>query len=178
MLLLLRELGLKVFLQLCVSQCSGAVAASLLLRLLFPSNAALGATVPAGSQAQSFVLEMILTALLMFVILNVSTGAKEKGITAGIAVGAVIGLEALFAGPICGASMNPARSFGPALVSGHASALWIYLVAPITGALVAVFGLHLCARRRMLHSKRGRALRATALSLVAFRTTPRACARG
>ena len=140
LLLLLRELGLKVFLQLCVSQCSGAVAASLLLRLLFPSNAALGATVPAGSQAQSFVLEMILTALLMFVILNVSTGAKEKGITAGIAVGAVIGLEALFAGPICGASMNPARSFGPALVSGHASALWIYLVAPITGALVAVFG--------------------------------------
>jgi aquaporin Z len=74
----------------------------------------------------------------MFVILNVSHGAKEKGITAGIVVGAVIALEALFAGPICGASMNPARSFGPAIVSGHFEHLWIYLVAPVLGMLVAI----------------------------------------
>jgi aquaporin Z len=81
----------------------------------------------------------VLTWFLMLVILSVSTGAKEKGITAGIAVGAVIGLEALFAGPICGASMNPARSFAPAMVSGHLDHLWIYLVAPALGAVLAVF---------------------------------------
>jgi aquaporin Z len=74
----------------------------------------------------------------MFVILSVSTGAKEKGITAGIAVASVIGLEALFAGPICGASMNPARSLAPALVTLRISALWIYLIAPVAGALLAV----------------------------------------
>src|ERR1700689_5468776 len=87
---------------------------------------------------QSFILEFILTFLLMFVILSVSTGGKEKGITAGIAVGAVIALEAMFAGPICGASMNPARSLAPAVVSGRFSDLWIYLLAPFLGALAAV----------------------------------------
>jgi aquaporin NIP len=127
------------------SQCAGAFAASVTLRFLFPQSATLGATVPAGSAVQSFVVEMIMTALLMFVILSVSTGAREKGITAGIAVGAVIGLEALFAGPISGASMNPARSLGPALVSGHLSGLWIYLVAPILGAALGVIGCR-CVR--------------------------------
>ena len=87
---------------------------------------------------QSFVLEVILTFLLMLVILNVSTGTKEKGITAGIAIGAVIALEAMFAGPICGASMNPARSLAPAIVSGQVTALWIYVVAPLLGALLAI----------------------------------------
>jgi aquaporin Z len=100
---------------------------------------------PAGTVAQSFVLELILTAILMFVILGVSTGAAEKGITAGIAVGAVIGLEALFAGPICGASMNPARSLGPALVSFELTHLWLYLVAPMLGAALGVFACR-CVR--------------------------------
>ena len=120
------------------SQCVGAFAASALLHLLFPQNATLGATLPSGPALQSFVLEVVLTAILMFVILNVSTGAKEKGITAGIAVGAVIALEALFAGPICGASMNPARSLAPAVVSGHVEYLWVYLLAPLIGAQLAV----------------------------------------
>ncbi len=121
-----------------VAQVAGAVTASALLKGIFPANRTLGATLPAGSSGQSFVLEFVLTALLMFVILNVSTGAKEKGITAGIVIGGVIGLEALFAGPICGASMNPARSLAPALVSGHVSALWIYLLAPTLGALAGI----------------------------------------
>jgi aquaporin NIP len=123
-----------------LSQCAGALAASVILRLLFPQNAMLGATLPASSAAQSFVLEAILTAILMFVILSVSTGAAEKGITAGIAVGAVIGLEAMFAGPICGASMNPARSLAPAVISGHFQHVWIYLFAPVGGACVGVLG--------------------------------------
>lgn len=120
------------------AQIAGAFAASATLRLLFPQDAKLGATLPAGAAMQSFMLEVILTALLMFVILSVSTGAKEKGITAGIAIGSVIALEAMFAGPICGASMNPARSLAPAIVSGNLQHLWLYLTAPVLGALVAV----------------------------------------
>lgn len=127
-----------------ISQCLGAIVASGTMRLLFPTHTTLGATLPAGSGAQSFILELILTFLLMFVILSVSTGAKEKGITAGIAVGAVIALEALFAGKICGASMNPARSLAPALISGHLEHLWIYLVAPVAGASLAIFGCRSC----------------------------------
>jgi aquaporin Z len=127
------------------SQLLGALLASGALRFLFPQNQTLGATMPAGSEPQSFVLEVILTFLLMLTILNVSTGAKEKGITAGIAVGAVIALEAMFAGPICGASMNPARSLAPALVSGHFEHLWIYLVAPLVGACAAMLACR-CVR--------------------------------
>ena len=119
------------------SQLLGALVASMSLRFLFPQNQLLGATLPAGSESQSFALEGVLTFLLMLTILNVSTGSKEKGITAGIAVGSIIALEAMFAGPISGASMNPARSIGPALISGHCEHLWIYLVAPILGATIA-----------------------------------------
>ena len=120
------------------SQCAGAILASGLLRLLFPHSNLLGATEPAGAELQSFVLEVVLTFFLMLTILNVSTGAKEKGITTGIAVGAVIGLEAMFAGPISGASMNPARSIAPALISGHLQSLWVYIAAPLLGAALAV----------------------------------------
>jgi aquaporin NIP len=126
------------------SQLAGAFLASGTLRLLFPAHRTLGATLPAGSDLQSFTFEVILTFLLMFVILNVSTGAKEKGITAGIAVGAVIGLEAMFAGKICGASMNPARSLAPALVSGAIEHLWIYLTAPFIGAALAIVACRGC----------------------------------
>lgn len=121
-----------------LSQLAGAVTASLLLRAMFSNRAYLGATLPAGSEWQSFALEAVLTALLMFVILCVSTGPKEVGVMAGIAVGGVIAFEALFAGPISGASMNPARSLAPALVSGHLHSLWVYLAAPLLGAAAAV----------------------------------------
>lgn len=120
------------------SQCTGAIAASLALALLFPENRSLGATLPAGPQMQSFALEILLTFFLMFVILSVAAGSKEKGTMAGIAIGAVVGLEAMFAGPVSGASMNPARSLAPALVSFHFSDLWIYLTAPFLGAALAV----------------------------------------
>jgi MIP family channel proteins len=127
------------------SQCAGAFVASGVMRLLFPENRMLGTTQPAGLVLQSFVLEFILTALLMFVILGVSVGAKEKGITAGLVVGSVIGLEAMFAGPICGASMNPARSLAPAIVSQQLGSLWIYLIAPVLGSALGVIGCR-CTR--------------------------------
>jgi aquaporin Z len=120
------------------AQVLGALAASGLLLGLFGNVASLGATLPRHTWGQSFVLEVVLTALLMLTILSVSTGAKEKGITAGMAIGGVIALEAMFAGPISGASMNPARSLSPALLSGNLSAVWIYLTAPVLGALIAV----------------------------------------
>jgi aquaporin NIP len=120
------------------AQCLGAISASALLRSQFPAHATLGTTLPAGSASQSFVFELILTAILMLTILRVSTGAREKGITAGIAVGAIIALEAMFAGPVSGASMNPARSLAPAVVSGTMDSLWLYLAAPTAGALLAI----------------------------------------
>ena len=123
-----------------VCQCFGAILASLTLHLMFPDSTTLGATLPAGDPLQSFVLEFILTLILMFVILSVSTGAKEKGLLAGVAIGAVIAFEALFAGPISGASMNPARSLAPALISGRFEHLWVYLAAPLLGAILAVAG--------------------------------------
>lgn len=127
----------KEVLPYIVAQCGGAFAASMALHLLFPTHATLGATLPGGSDIQSFVLELILTFLLMFVIFNVATGSKEKGAMAGIAIGSVVALEAMFAGPICGASMNPVRSLAPAVVSGTWGSLWIYVVAPILGAQIA-----------------------------------------
>ncbi len=122
-----------------VSQVAGAIAGSLVLILLFPDDpTSLGATLPSIGVWQTFVFEVMLTFMLMLVILLVSTGAKETGIMAGSAIGMVVLLEALFAGPITGASMNPARSIAPALVSGNLEHLWIYIAAPISGALLAV----------------------------------------
>jgi aquaporin NIP len=121
------------------SQIAGAFLGSFILKLLFPLNQNLGATLPAGSQGQSFVLEIILTFLLMLVILHVSQGSKETGLFAGIVIGSTVLLEAMFAGPICGASMNPARSLSPAMVSGNIHDLWIYMLAPVLGAILAAF---------------------------------------
>ena len=123
-----------------VAQIMGAILASLTLRFLFVEHETLGSTLPiANAWQQSFVLEFILTAILMFVILRVSSGSRETGIMAGTAIGATVALEAIFAGPVCGASMNPARSLGPAIVSMTLDHLWIYLVATTSGACFAVF---------------------------------------
>jgi aquaporin Z len=105
---------------------------------LFPESVTLGATIPRGSAIQSVVLEVLLTLILMVVILTVSAGGKELKPMGGVAFGGVIAFEALFAGPISGASMNPARSLAPAVVAMQLDSLWIYLVAPILGALAAV----------------------------------------
>lgn len=120
------------------SQCAGAFLASGSLRVLFPESRALGATIPTGGDFQSFVLEFALTLILMFVILSMSRGGSEEKLLAGVAIGGVIGCEALFAGPISGASMNPARSLAPAVVAMQLDHVWIYVVAPIAGALASV----------------------------------------
>ena len=121
-----------------LSQLTGALLASFTLKLLFPTSQLLGATMPIGSETQSFILELLLTFFLMLVIMSTAHGSKEQGQVAGIAIGAVVGLEAMFAGPVCGASMNPARSLAPAIMSGHLEHLWLYLVAPIAGAALAI----------------------------------------
>jgi len=121
-----------------IAQLLGALLASIVLALLFPASIKLGATIPAGSWQQSFILEIILTYFLMLVIIFVSQNKETKHMT-GIAVGAVVMLEAIFAGPITGASMNPARSIAPAIISGNITHLWLYIVAPIIGAVLASY---------------------------------------
>jgi MIP family channel proteins len=115
-------------------QIAGAVLAAALLRASLGTAGHLGATLPSGSQGQSFLWEVVLTFFLMFVIMAVATDTRAVGEAAAIAVGGTVGLDALFGGPISGASMNPARSLGPALVSGNLHALWLYLAAPPIGA--------------------------------------------
>ncbi|MEM7086893.1 MAG: aquaporin [Bacteroidota bacterium] len=127
----------------CISQIAGAFLASGILLFLFPENDLLGTTLPQIEVMKVFVLEIILTFFLMLVIINVSTGSKEIGVIAGIAIGGIVLLEAMFAGPITGASMNPARSISPAVVSGHLEHLWLYIAAPVIGALLAVVSCRL-----------------------------------
>lgn len=120
------------------AQIVGGIAASALAVTLFGKVANLGATLPSGDIMQSFGLEIVLTFFLVFVIISVVTGAKELGVMAGLIIGGTIAMDIFFGGPVSGASMNPARSIGPALVSGNMTALWIYLAGPVIGALVAV----------------------------------------
>jgi aquaporin NIP len=117
-----------------VAQVSGALIAAAILRGSLGDRAHVGATLPAGSQGQAFLWEAVLTFFLMFVIMSVATDARAVGEAAAIAIGGTVGLDAMFGGPVTGASMNPARSLGPALVSGDLHALWLYIAAPLLGA--------------------------------------------
>lgn len=127
-----------------VAQVAGALAAAALLAAVWPSEpASLGATVPSVGAGSAFVYEVVLTAFLMFVIIAVATDTRAVGAAAAIAIGGTVGLDALFGGPITGASMNPARSLGPALVSGEFSDLWIYLLAPPLGAALGALAYQL-----------------------------------
>lgn len=126
-----------------IAQLTGALLASMILRFLFPESPTMGETLPAGQVMQTFILEIILTYFLMFVIINVATGSKEQGAIAGVAIGMVVLLEAMFAGPITGASMNPVRSIAPALIGLNLTHLWAYIVAPIVGSTLAVWSWQL-----------------------------------
>ena len=143
------------------AQLLGAVVAAAVLRGSLGNIAHVGATLPSGSQGQSFLWELVLTFFLMFVIMAVATDTRAVGEAAAIAIGGTIGLDAMFGGPISGASMNPMRSAGPALVSGDLHALWLYIVAPVAGASLGALAYQLirgesatqgpargCSRRR------------------------------
>jgi MIP family channel proteins len=119
-----------------IAQLAGAIAAAALLRGSLGNIADVGTTLPSGSEGQSFLWELVMSAFLMFVILAVATDTRAVGEAAAIAIGGTIGLDAMFGGPISGASMNPARSIGPALVSGNVHALWVYIAAPVVGATI------------------------------------------
>ena len=135
---LARRFPINSVLPYIVAQVIGALLASTTVALMFAEHATLGATLPAGSIAQSLIMEIILTFILMLTIISVATGSKEEGIVAGIIIGMVVALAALFAGPVSGASMNPARSIGPALISGHIEYLWLYIIGPVVGASLAI----------------------------------------
>ena len=122
-----------------LAQFVGAAAAALLLRALFGNVAHLGATLPSGGSGQSFVLEIVMTFFLMFVVMAVATDNRAIGQAAALAVGGMVLLDAMFGGPISGASMNPARSFGPALASADWNDYWIYVAAPVIGAVTGAF---------------------------------------
>jgi MIP family channel proteins len=119
------------------AQLLGALTAAALLRGSLGNIAHVGATQPSGSEGQSFLWEIVLTFFLMFVIMAVATDTLAVGEAAAIAIGGTVGLDALFGGPISGASMNPARSLGPGLVSGELGSIWVYLLAPLAGAAIA-----------------------------------------
>ncbi len=126
-----------------VSQLVGATAASAFLALMFGAHSGLGITQPAGSASQSFAMEFVLSFMLMLVIMGVATDHRAQGTMAGVAIGGTICFEALLGGPISGASMNPARSFGPALMSLHFDFLWLYCIAPILGCATGVLAYRL-----------------------------------
>ena len=126
-----------------LAQFIGAILASCILSFLFPESDYLGGTIPSIDPFKAFVIEVLLTFFLMLVILHVSSGTKEAATMAGVTIGGVVLLEAMFAGPVTNASMNPARSLAPALLSGHWNDQWLYVVAPLTGAFLAVFGFEI-----------------------------------
>jgi len=129
----------KMVVPYILAQMSGALLASFILHILFPGNQLLGATIPRGSDLQSFILEFILTFLLMMVILTSTAKQDHSLLVPALAIGGTVGLEALFAGPVCGASMNPARSLGPAIVGGNYHSLWVYILAPVLGVVAGCF---------------------------------------
>lgn len=136
-----------------VTQVVAAIAACACLLTLFGDVQHLGATLPSGAPSQSLVMEVILTFFLMYVITSVATDARAVGVLAGVAIGGTVALEAIFAGPVCGASMNPARSIGPALVSGELEHLWLYLLGPFFGAPLGAWTYRLTARPSLIRSE-------------------------
>lgn len=128
------------------AQVAGALTAAAILRASLGDVASVGATLPSGSDGQAFLWELVLTFFLMFVIMAVATDTRAVGEAAALAIGGTVGLDAMFGGPVTGASMNPARSLGPAVVSGELGSLWLYVLAPLAGAALGAFAYQLVRR--------------------------------
>jgi aquaporin NIP len=131
------------------AQLAGALGAALVLRGSLGDVAHVGATLPAASNGQAFLWEAVLSFFLMFVIMAVATDARAVGEAAAIAIGGTVGLDAMFGGPITGASMNPARSLGPAIAAGDFTSIWVYLAAPIAGAAAAAVAYKVVSRQEV-----------------------------
>jgi aquaporin NIP len=142
-----RHFPLRLVLPYWAAQLGGALAAALLLRASLGHDGGIGAATPSGSDGQAFLWETVLTAFLMLVILAVATDTRAQGQLAALAIGGTVGLDALFGGPITGASMNPARSLAPAIAGGPSAGLWIYLAAPLVGAAASTLLYHYLALR-------------------------------
>jgi aquaporin NIP len=141
---LTRHFPLRAALAYIPAQLAGAVAAAFVLRGLWPDKPGnLGATVPSITSASALVYEIVLTAFLMFVIMAVATDTRSVGAAAAIAIGGTVGLDAIFGGPVTGASMNPARSFGPAVAAWEWKDFWVYVVGPLVGAAVGALAYQL-----------------------------------
>ena len=126
------------------AQLAGATAGALVLLAVWTGRPAnLGATLPSVGTGSALLYEIVLTAFLMFVIMAVATDTRAVGAAAAIAIGGTVGLDALFGGPVTGASMNPARSFGPALAAGEWTSFWIYVVGPVVGAALGAMAYQL-----------------------------------
>ena len=145
-----KRLPAKQAVSYIIYQLAGGISASFLLQFLFPTSSSSGSTATSVSSLQLFVLEGTMSFILMLVILGVSQRAKITGIPAAVSVGTVVMLETFFALPLTGASMNPARSLAPALVTGTWTNLWIYLLAPVTGMALAVTAWRLFSKRGIL----------------------------
>jgi aquaporin NIP len=141
---LARHFPIRDALAYVAAQLAGATAAAFLLLAAWTSKPAhLGATLPSVGDGTALGYEIVLTAFLMFVITAVATDTRAVGAAAAIAIGGTVGLDALFGGPVTGASMNPARSFGPALAAGSWSSFWVYVIGPVIGAAIGVFAYEL-----------------------------------
>ncbi|BFP40316.1 hypothetical protein FGF1_11610 [Flavobacteriaceae bacterium GF1] len=122
-----------------LAQILAAIAASAILRAMFPETITMGETLPSNGLLPATLMEFILTFTLMFVIINVATGSKEQGLMAGLSIGFTVLICALMGGPVSGASMNPARSIGPALIGGNHTHLWMYIIVPLLGAISSIY---------------------------------------
>ncbi|UOY08038.1 aquaporin [Muricauda sp. SCSIO 64092] len=122
-----------------LTQIIAAIAASAILRAMFPETITMGETLPSNGLLPATIMEFILTFTLMFVIINVATGSKEQGLMAGLSIGFTVLICALMGGPVSGASMNPARSIGPALIGGNPTHLWMYVIVPLLGAISSIY---------------------------------------
>jgi aquaporin NIP len=143
-----RHFPFREVLAYCVAQCVGAILASALLGFLFLQTHSFGATLPHVTTLQAFVWEAVMTFFLMLVIMAVATDTRAVGTMAGAAIGAVVMIDAFVGGWATGASMNPARSLGPAIVSGNLDSLWLYFAAPVVGATLAGFTYKLLVRAK------------------------------